>query len=52
MVVLPPLVCALLTMAVFLTHRMALNRTSSFLLIGIYTGYIVFSILAFGRDSD
>jgi len=52
MVVLPPLICAVLSMIIFTVRQMDLNRTSALLLISIYAGYIYYSVQVFGGDLD
>ena len=52
MVVLPPLICSVLSFMIFMCQRMELDRMSSFFLIGIYGAYIFYSILTFGGDAD
>ena len=52
MVVLPPLICSVLSFVIFIAKRMELDRFSSFLLIGIYGAYIYYSVEAFGGDAD
>ena len=52
MVILPPLICTVLSFIIFCSKQMELDRISSFLLIGIYVAYIYYSIDAFGGDTD
>lgn len=52
MVVLPPLICSVLSFAIFMAKGMQLDRLSSFALISIYMAYIWFSVSAFGEDKD
>ena len=52
MVVLPPLICAVLSMIIFMARQMDLNRGSALLLISIYIGYIYYSVQLFGGDLD
>ena len=51
-VVLPPLVCTVLSLIIFLYRGMDLNRSSSLLLIAIYVAYIYYSVSVFGGDAD
>ena len=52
LVVLPPLVCSILSFLIFLYLRMELDRLSSFVLILIYAGYIAYSFMYFGDDIE
>lgn len=52
MVVLPPLICSVLSFVIFMCKRMELDRASSFSLIGIYGAYIYYSVQVFGGDAD
>lgn len=52
MVVLPPLICTILSLVVFVYQGMDLNRSSSFFLIAVYIAYIAYSVYAFGGDAD
>ena len=52
MVVLPPLICTILSLVVFVYQGMDLNRSSAFFLIAVYFAYIAYSIYAFGGDAD
>ena len=52
MVVLPPLICSVLSLGIFLYRRMDLDRLSAFTLIAIYIGYITYSVMVFGQDAD
>ena len=52
MVVLPPLICAVLSLLIFWYKKMELDRFSSMCLISIYFGYIAYSAMVFGGDAD
>ena len=51
-VVLPVLICTVLSLLVFWWRKMNLDRKSSLLLIGIYAAYIAFSVATFAGDKD
>ena len=52
LVVLPPLICCVISFLIFLYIRMELDRLSSFVLICIYAVYITYSFMYFGADLD
>ena len=51
MVILPALICTVLSLIIFMAQKMDLNRFSACLLVFIYFGYIYYNYLTFG-DSD
>ena len=52
MVILPALVCTVLSFAIFMACKMDLNRFSACLLMSIYFFYIYYNFTAFGDDED
>ena len=52
MVILPPLICTVLSFAIFSVQKMNLNRFSACLLVGIYFSYIHYNFKTFGNDQD
>lgn len=52
MVILPPLICSVLSFVIFVSKRMDLDRLSSLTLIAIYAVYIYYGFSAFGGDAD
>ena len=51
MVILPALICTVLSFIIFMVQKMDLNRFSAVLLVFIYFGYINYAFYAFG-DQD
>ena len=52
MVVLPVLICTVLSLVVLVYRQMDLDRSSSFFLVAVYFAYIAYAVVAFGGDAD
>ena len=52
MVVMPVLICATLSLLIFVVREMSLDRKSAASLMVIYAVYIWYNISVFGGDAD
>ena len=52
MVILPALVCTVLSFTIFMWRKMDLERVSALMLLAIYLFYIYYNFAVFGGDSD